>query len=255
MKYIARAMGVKLPFLPLHGSDEAKLFSRLVLEMPTGFNDIIMALEWIKHVNGTSIFPKIPVYLRLHHERWERNQRVKDAVRKTKTDQQLLDLVNKSNMLLSSGALQVPGVEAAASIVDDNFDDEVQNSDEHDGIPDIGDGAISQQISPGQMWQAQLRCHSLIQPHFLAIRPSCQQLGPPVVGGLLIGLYNEMGAGRTKRKRGQRGEDSKPRKVRTCIRCKTNKGERAADCNGRHGHLGGQKACQFFDENGAPVDP
>ena len=54
-------------------------------------------------MNGTTIFPKLPVYLRMHYERWERNQRVKDAVKSSKTELQLLQEVNDKHMLIPSG--------------------------------------------------------------------------------------------------------------------------------------------------------
>ena len=41
-----------------------------------------MAVNWCQHVDGVTIFPKLPVYLRTHHTAWTRNQRVKEAVRK-----------------------------------------------------------------------------------------------------------------------------------------------------------------------------
>ena len=70
MKYLAHATGVKVPFLPVHGPEEAKLFTRLVLEMPS-FDELVMSIVWCKHVDGSSTFPKLPVYLRLYYERWE----------------------------------------------------------------------------------------------------------------------------------------------------------------------------------------
>jgi hypothetical protein len=68
MKYLYRAMGVKVPFLPIHGIMEAKLFTRLILELP-GFDESLMAIKWCKHVNGATIFPKLPVYLQMHCKR------------------------------------------------------------------------------------------------------------------------------------------------------------------------------------------
>jgi hypothetical protein len=64
MEYLSQAMGVKVPSLPIHGAAEAKIFTRLVLELPR-FDEELMAIEWCKHVNGTTIFPKLPVYLRM----------------------------------------------------------------------------------------------------------------------------------------------------------------------------------------------
>jgi hypothetical protein len=45
-----------------------------------------MVIEWFKHVNGTTVFPKLPVYLQMHYGQWERNQRLKDAVKSSKTE-------------------------------------------------------------------------------------------------------------------------------------------------------------------------
>ena len=67
MKYLAKAMSLKVPCLPVHGASEARLFIRLVLEMPT-FDDVFMAIEWCKHIDGHLIFPKLPVYLRMYFE-------------------------------------------------------------------------------------------------------------------------------------------------------------------------------------------
>ena len=39
-----------------------------------------MAIEWCKKVDAVNIFPKLPVYLRTHCSKWQRNQRVRDAV-------------------------------------------------------------------------------------------------------------------------------------------------------------------------------
>jgi hypothetical protein len=62
-----------------------------------------MAIEWGKHVNGATIFPKLPVRLRIYYEGWERNQRVKDAVKSSKTEIELLQQVNDEPLLLPSG--------------------------------------------------------------------------------------------------------------------------------------------------------
>jgi hypothetical protein len=73
-------MDVAIPFLPVRGIDEAKLFSTLVLEM-TVFDENAMVIEWCNHMNGTTVFPKLPVYLRLYFTNWEHNQCVQDAVK------------------------------------------------------------------------------------------------------------------------------------------------------------------------------
>jgi hypothetical protein len=49
-----------------------------------------------------------------------------------------------------------------------------------------------------------------------------------------------------KRKVGQRGKDTVPRKPRTCPRCKRYNGENALTCEGRVGNL----VCRYFEEDG-----
>ena len=41
MKDLSQAMEVNVPFLPMHGVGEAKLFTRLVLELP-----VLMKTSW-----------------------------------------------------------------------------------------------------------------------------------------------------------------------------------------------------------------
>ena len=77
-------MNTKLPLLPVVGKEENRLFERLVLAAPQGpINFEQMAIEWCKKVDGVDIFPKLPVYLRTHYSKWQRNQRVCDAVANT----------------------------------------------------------------------------------------------------------------------------------------------------------------------------
>jgi hypothetical protein len=92
------------------------------------------------------------------------------------------------------------------------------------------------------------------QPNHLAIRPR-EQLGPPIVGGLLIGVTDDLPALRRKRKRGYRGKAFSSRKPRTCLRCVKCKGLNADKCNGRiGGKKGGQKACEFSVFSEADAD-
>ena len=55
-----------------------------------------MAIRWCNHVNGTTIFPKLPVYLRSYHKIWERNWRVKDATNNAKNGLAKLDELNNA---------------------------------------------------------------------------------------------------------------------------------------------------------------
>ena len=69
-----------------------------------------MALEWCDEVNGVTIFPKLPVYLRTHYAAWQRSQRVKEAVRTAAGSAEVLALLNETTWreLLASAAASTP---------------------------------------------------------------------------------------------------------------------------------------------------
>ena len=74
-----------LPPLPICGTDEFKLFSKLAADVSLKRGQQIdfdaMAIKWGESVIGTSIMPKIPVYLRVYHAAYMKSQRVKQASR------------------------------------------------------------------------------------------------------------------------------------------------------------------------------
>ena len=185
-----------------------------------------MAIEWCKYVNGTTIFLKLPVYLRMYNERWERNQRVKDAVKSSKTGLQLLQQVNDEHMLLPSGTRNRTSQEQEED-TGGTFDiDTVEHND------DGGDNGCATQegeVPRFAAWVNVAAATAMSQPQYRAIQPH-QQLGPTVVGGLLIGLTGDNSPTmRQKRKRGHRGKDAKFRKKRSCTRCLKCNGTRASD--------------------------
>ena len=79
LKYLCKSMGTKLPFLPVHGEAEYRTFARFIHDMQHPYNYDQMAIEWCKHVDGKGIWPKLPVYLRTYHRRFQRNQRVRSV--------------------------------------------------------------------------------------------------------------------------------------------------------------------------------
>jgi hypothetical protein len=95
LKHLCSSMGIPVPFLPCHGMEEAKLFSKLMLTLPGGFDGEKMAVEWCKYVDGVNVFPKLPVCLRSYREAWERNRRVRDAVKNMSSHIEMLEATNK----------------------------------------------------------------------------------------------------------------------------------------------------------------
>jgi hypothetical protein len=95
LKHLCLSMGIPVPFLPCHGIEEAKLFSKLMLQLPGRFDAEKMSIEWCKYVDGVTIFPKLPVYLRSYREAWEQNRRVRDAVKNMTSRIEMLEEINK----------------------------------------------------------------------------------------------------------------------------------------------------------------
>jgi hypothetical protein len=79
-KYLCSAMGTQLPILPVHGPAEIQTFTDLVADLPSPLDYEKMALAWCGKVDGVSIFPKLPVYLRVYHSKWLRNLRIRDTL-------------------------------------------------------------------------------------------------------------------------------------------------------------------------------
>jgi hypothetical protein len=93
-------MNIPLPFLPVHGAEEYKLFSKLVLFELKNFDADKIALLWIDHLDGISIFPKLPAQLRQYYKVWQRNRRVQSAVRSMTSEKALLERMNKEHLPL-----------------------------------------------------------------------------------------------------------------------------------------------------------
>jgi hypothetical protein len=92
--FMAKHAGVKVPFMPVHGESELKLFTQLIASSTDAKPDFEqMALDWVKKVDGVDVFPKLPVYLRTYYATWTRNQAAKNAMEQAKPATALLQQV------------------------------------------------------------------------------------------------------------------------------------------------------------------
>ena len=57
-----------------------------------------MAITWCEHCDGVEIFPKLPVYLRSYHATFERNARVRDAVKLAERGNDALRALNAATL-------------------------------------------------------------------------------------------------------------------------------------------------------------
>ena len=86
-KYLAKHQNVGLPFTPVTTKDEAKLFRMMALEDASFLQDLErMALRWLESVNGRTILPKLPVYLRAYRDKFVQNQQMEDAVKSMESE-------------------------------------------------------------------------------------------------------------------------------------------------------------------------
>lgn len=63
--------------LPFTTEEENKLYATLILDPNFPKNDEDAAIKWCEYVDGIKIFPKLPVHIRNHRERFERGQRIR----------------------------------------------------------------------------------------------------------------------------------------------------------------------------------
>jgi hypothetical protein len=82
MKFICNATQLGLPYLPVNGEEEFKLFAKLIRLNKGHFDEIVMTFEWVPYCNGKTILPKPPLHLGWHHKKWLRNEETRAAMKK-----------------------------------------------------------------------------------------------------------------------------------------------------------------------------
>ena len=92
MRFLAKQTGTILPFVPVCGLDECLHFSTNVNAYMQGstFNAELMALDWCTNSDGLTLFPKLPVHMRLHMEKWKRGERAASHLRGIETHYDVL---------------------------------------------------------------------------------------------------------------------------------------------------------------------
>ena len=178
-----------------------------------------MAVNWCQHVDGVTIFPKLPVYLRTHHTAWTRNQRVKEAVRKAVPSEAVLARLNEKTRqeLLPEPVRPYPAVylarfasKAAAALA---FDYRARHLGRSLNFPSANFLSFAQHA-----------------PMPAAVHPA-EGDDVLMVGGVNVGQLPV----HTKRAHGQRGGDTKPRVPRSCRACKDAARPGASSCQGSSG--------------------
>ncbi|KAL3770800.1 hypothetical protein ACHAWU_006359 [Discostella pseudostelligera] len=94
-QYLCRVMGTPMPFLPFSGEQEYKAYAKFVIGDIIPTDDEDAAIGFCPFVDGTGVFPKLPTHMRTHKDQWERNQRVKESVRRVKRKNDTLLALNE----------------------------------------------------------------------------------------------------------------------------------------------------------------
>ena len=250
--YMASKMGTKFPVLPVHGKDENQLFERLSLQRAgETFCSEKMALDWCDHVDGITVFPKHPAYLRVYMTTWLRNRNVRSAAQAALSGEEALAELNKKTaeaFIQQAAPAAVPALSAAmvasaAAISACNNLARVQQEvarasglgsgaagpntaaataalDAASAVMKATNTASAAAFAAAQETQGLVVRHSHM-PVASHIAPHGASQEPVVVGGVMIGGGGGWlpGAEVPRKKQGQRGPDSKPRKRRVCAKC------------------------------------
>lgn len=141
------------------------------------FDDNEIALEWVNHCNGTTIFPKLPFYLPSHYEKWKKNVLTRKQVEssKFKTGQERIKKLKKDSGENCAADVQLP------------LTLQTNTSGRSDS------GATSTPTENASVVIAGTSISALVNP------------AEPL----------------TRKRNGERGKDSKPRRKRTCALCKS----------------------------------
>jgi hypothetical protein len=225
--FLCRQSGTPIPFLPVHGPDEYKLFTCFLLHALESFDENKMALLWIEKVDGVKVFPKHPHQLRSYHKKWERNRRVQNAFQKMKSDFTMLETLNEE---------QIPAEMDAG-------DEVMDTGNEAMDWESNGEVGISDCMVPecGLLQYPQASLLPTLLPTLQGIRPNLR--GIQVCVGLerIGGHYIPGELPPLKRYQGNRGQDKKKRRGRRCKLCiERGRHEAAATCKGR----AGQEKCE-----------
>jgi hypothetical protein len=105
--YLAKQMDCKIPPLPFSLKDEFRLYPKLINDgdfdrgdgIPEGLDDETrLCYAILKHVNGKTIWPKLPCHFRKQAKRYTKNKRIKEATKRMKPSHDKLLDINKETL-------------------------------------------------------------------------------------------------------------------------------------------------------------
>jgi hypothetical protein len=244
-RYLCRAMGTPLPFLPFSGAIEKKAFAAFVLQKQdvTSIDDEAAAIQWCEFIDGKEIKPKLPSHMRTHIANWEKNQRVRECETRE---------ASNTTALMELNQMIAPVFEYdSCNAVQNNSDTAIGIDGNNNACCDLQTSVRTMHIPPKQLWQLR---PIIPAGMFFPMPPQAIShiLQNMIVGGICVSapqVGNPVCV--SKGGRPKNSNDTGKRRKRSCRRCRDN-AERGGDkvmyiCKGKGGD--GRAACQYFDEN------
>ena len=109
-QFLSNAMGVPIPFLPFATIEEKEKFGLCMVNSSFPRDDEGAAIKWCEYVDGVSIMPKLPVHIRNHKEKFERNKKVRQAVQNAQSGNDRLAQLNAALATpVNTAQVQRPG--------------------------------------------------------------------------------------------------------------------------------------------------
>jgi hypothetical protein len=252
-QYLCDRMGTPAPLLPVHGEKEYALFGRLLRSSDFDGHFEKMAIDWCRHVDGKDIFPKLPVYLRTHHNTYQHNQLVRAAVQSAATGEEVLTRINNETLQRALDPTATASLSHPPNPSTFLPPLPPPPSPSAPILPPLSAVAVSASVRPSNTVAASTRelegdrkeaqCISTTYTPFRPVihHPGLTPATNPrsddhiiVVGG--VAVVSQQSKEETKRSQGQRSKDIQPRAKRTCQTCKLNgREEQSKTCKGRSG--------------------
>ena len=110
LAFLSKSTGLQVAPIPWNTPQELKLFPKLLQEAQqrhgTKETAIVndLAFSILKHVDGKTVFPKLPVYNRLYLKRFTMGRRVKSCTKTMKNESATLDVLNQITTSTASDA-------------------------------------------------------------------------------------------------------------------------------------------------------
>ena len=121
MKYLGDRMDVPYAPVPMHTEEEYKLFSKLILDGAGTVDFDKIAIKWCDHVDCINIFPKLPVYLRVHHTQFLKNRRSKELSEQSAVEAEKLKQFNIATSRTVSQNYEEMKIESPQPFPSSNF--------------------------------------------------------------------------------------------------------------------------------------